>query len=99
MDRATYCRGSCRDLRAGFLVADEPTAHQDERHADQVMDVLAATTAHGGAVLVATHDDRVLARVERVLHLLDGRLTTGPVHGSVGWSVDRDGPTDPRLRG
>lgn len=58
-----------------FVVADEPTAHQDERHADQVMDVLAATTAHGAAVLVATHDDRLLARVDRVLHLLDGRLT------------------------
>ena len=60
-----------------FLVADEPTAHQDERHADQVMDVLAATAARGGALLVATHDDRVLARVDRVLGLLDGRLTTG----------------------
>jgi ABC-type lipoprotein export system ATPase subunit len=72
-----------------FLVADEPTAHQDERHADQVMEVLAATAAHGGAVLVATHDDRVLARVDRVLHLLDGRLTTG---------VDSGATAHPKLR-
>jgi putative ABC transport system ATP-binding protein len=82
-----------------FLVADEPTAHQDERHADQVMEVLAATTTRGGAVLVATHDDRVLARVERVLHLLDGRLTTGPVPGSTGGTVDSGRAIRPRWGG
>jgi len=59
-----------------LLVADEPTAHQDERHADQVMAVLADAAAAGGAVLVATHDDRLLAGVDRVLQLLDGRLVS-----------------------
>jgi putative ABC transport system ATP-binding protein len=57
-----------------LLVADEPTAHQDEYHADQVMALLAERAANGGAVLVATHDDRMLARVDRVVHLLDGKL-------------------------
>jgi putative ABC transport system ATP-binding protein len=57
-----------------LLVADEPTAHQDEYHADQVMALLAERASNGGAVLVATHDDRMLARVDRVLHLLDGEL-------------------------
>jgi putative ABC transport system ATP-binding protein len=64
-----------------LLVADEPTAHQDERHADQVMSLLAHTVAEGGAVLVATHDDRVLASVDRVIHLLDGRLVPASVGG------------------
>jgi len=62
-----------------LLVADEPTAHQDERHADQVMSVLAHVASEGGAVLVATHDDRLLASVDRVIHLLDGRLVTPSV--------------------
>ncbi len=57
-----------------LLVADEPTAHQDEHHADQVMALLAERAAQGGAVLVATHDARMLERVDRVLHLLDGEL-------------------------
>ncbi len=57
-----------------FLVADEPTAHQDERHADDVMERLVGVARNGGAVLVATHDERLLDRVDRVLHLLDGRL-------------------------
>ena len=57
-----------------LLVADEPTAHQDEYHADQVMALLAERASNGGAVLVATHDDRMLARVDRVVRLLDGKL-------------------------
>jgi putative ABC transport system ATP-binding protein len=57
-----------------LLVADEPTAHQDEHHADQVMALLAERASDGGAVLVATHDDRMLARVDRVVQLLDGKV-------------------------
>ena len=57
-----------------LLVADDPTAHQDEQHADQVMALLAERASNGGAVLVATHDERMLARVDRVVHLLDGKL-------------------------
>ena len=60
---------SCRPR---LLVADEPTAHQDERRADLVMDALREVAARGGAVLVATHDERLLARVDRTLHILDG---------------------------
>jgi len=62
-----------------LLVADEPTAHQDEDHADQVMALLAERASSGGAVLVATHDDRMLARMDRVLHLLDGKLVASDV--------------------
>ena len=58
-----------------LLVADEPTAHQDERRADMVMAVLRGVTALGGGVLVATHDERLLAQVDRVARMVDGRLT------------------------
>jgi len=57
-----------------LLAADEPTAHQDERHADMVMDVLAGVAAAGGAVLVLTHDTRLMDAVDRVVTILDGRL-------------------------
>jgi putative ABC transport system ATP-binding protein len=57
-----------------LLVADEPTAHQDEAHADLVMALLDEVAAAGGAVLVATHDERLLDRVDRVIRMRDGRL-------------------------
>ncbi len=60
-----------------LLVADEPTAHQDELRSDMVIGALARSAARGGAVLIATHDDRVLADVTRVVRILDGHVTDG----------------------
>lgn len=57
-----------------LVVADEPTAHQDEARADIVLSVLARVARDGGAVVVATHDERLLDQVDRVLQLVDGRL-------------------------
>jgi ABC-type lipoprotein export system ATPase subunit len=57
-----------------LVVADEPTAHQDESRADAVLAVLVRVARNDGAVLVATHDERLLDRVDRVLQLVDGRL-------------------------
>ncbi len=58
-----------------LLVADEPTAHQDELRSELVIAALGRAAARGGAVLVATHDDRVLAHVGRVIRILDGHVT------------------------
>ena len=56
------------------LVADEPTSHQDEDHALDVAALLHETAADGSAVLIATHDERVLAGVDRVVRIQDGHL-------------------------
>lgn len=61
-----------------LLVADEPTSHQDEGNADRVMEVLRGVADAGGAVLVATHDERLLAHAHRVVHLRDGRVHAVP---------------------
>lgn len=65
--RAVVCRPR-------LVVADEPTAHQDERRGVLVVDVLAEVAAAGGAVLVASHDPRVLRHTDRVVTLEDGRV-------------------------
>jgi putative ABC transport system ATP-binding protein len=75
--RAAVARAAA--CRPKLLVADEPTAHQDERRADMVMAVLRDVAARGGAVLVATHDDRLLAQMDRVARMSDGRLAAGEV--------------------
>ena len=58
-----------------LVIADEPTAHQDERNGERVMAVLSAVAAAGGGVLVATHDQRALDATDRVVRMSDGRLT------------------------
>lgn len=56
------------------LIADEPTAHQDERRARLIMGLLRGLADRGGAVLVASHDDVVLDDGDRRFDLDDGRL-------------------------
>ena len=58
------------------LLADEPTAHLDADRGQQVVDLLSAAVHEGArAGLIVTHDPRVAAQADRMLHIADGRLT------------------------
>ncbi|MDF1479641.1 ATP-binding cassette domain-containing protein [Leifsonia sp. H3M29-4] len=48
-------------LEPAVLLVDEPTASLDRRSADEVIAVLAGLAASGVAVLVAAHDERLIA--------------------------------------
>jgi putative ABC transport system ATP-binding protein len=57
------------------ILADEPTANLDTQTADGVLDALQAAAAdRAAAIVLATHDPRVMARAHRVVRLVDGRL-------------------------
>ena len=53
---------------ADLLLADEPTAHLDSETADQVAESL-VTLARGRTLIVATHDPRLAARMDRIVQL------------------------------
>ncbi|WP_336922180.1 ATP-binding cassette domain-containing protein [Aquipuribacter sp. SD81] len=55
-------------------VLDEPTGHQDDANVDRVVAALREAAAAGCCVLVATHDDRVVAAADRVVRLEGGRV-------------------------
>jgi ABC-type lipoprotein export system ATPase subunit len=60
-----------------FLLADEPTAHQDRKSAEEILETLAAAAAAGAVVIVTAHDPRILeagAEGGR-FQLVQGRLT------------------------
>jgi len=57
------------------LIADEPTGELDTDTGEQIISVLAEHT-DGRAVIVASHDERVLARTDRVIRLQDGRIVS-----------------------
>lgn len=73
--RAAVARAAASDPL--LLVADEPTSHLDEEALLAVVAVLRRAADRGSAVLVSTHDDRVLDRADRVVHLRDGRVVLG----------------------
>jgi putative ABC transport system ATP-binding protein len=61
------------------VLADEPTAALDSETAQAVMTLILSLKEKGAAVLVATHDDRVAKRGDRILRINDGRLITSEI--------------------
>jgi lipoprotein-releasing system ATP-binding protein len=56
-----------------LILADEPTGNLDEKTADIVFEqFVALVRAQGSAALVATHNERLAERMDRVLRLHDG---------------------------
>ncbi|MDE2428468.1 MAG: ABC transporter ATP-binding protein [Burkholderiales bacterium] len=61
--------------RPSLVIADEPTASLDSHTADQVLDLMRERGhAEGAAFVIASHDDRLTRRSDRIVSLLDGRL-------------------------
>jgi lipoprotein-releasing system ATP-binding protein len=61
--------------RPALVLADEPTGNLDEATADLVFaEFLRLVREEGSAALVATHNERIAARMDRVLRLHDGVL-------------------------
>lgn len=59
-----------------LVLADEPTGNLDEATADKVFaEFITLTRAQGSAALIATHNERLAARMDRVLRLHDGVLS------------------------
>ncbi len=58
-----------------LVLADEPTGNLDEHTADKVLaQFLQLVRGHGSAALVATHNERLAARMDRVVRLHEGVL-------------------------
>ena len=58
-----------------LVLADEPTGNLDEHTADAVLALfLGLVRGEGSAALVATHNERLAAKMDRVVRLHEGRL-------------------------
>ena len=61
--------------RPPLVLADEPTGNLDEATADVVLaEFLGLVRGEGSAALVATHNERLAAKMDRVVRLHEGRL-------------------------
>jgi len=58
-----------------IILADEPTASLDTKRGYEVMDLLAKQAKqHNKAVVLVTHDERMLSHCQRVIVMTDGKL-------------------------
>jgi lipoprotein-releasing system ATP-binding protein len=61
--------------RPPLVLADEPTGNLDEATADNVLaEFLKLVRGEGSAALVATHNERLAGKMDRVFRLHEGRL-------------------------
>ena len=66
-----------------LLVADEPTAHLDQRLSLEIMAIFASLKAEGRTLIIASHAPLVFTHpaVDRLLTLTDGKLVTSQPAG------------------
>ena len=71
--RVAIARALAKDPQ--ILFADEPTSALDGENGQVVIGLLRrAATEHGAAVICVTHDPRLEAWADRVIHLEDGKI-------------------------
>ncbi len=59
----------------GLLLADEPTGNLDSATGGQILDLLMRLRdAHGVTILLATHEQHLAARCDRLIRLSDGKV-------------------------
>jgi putative ABC transport system ATP-binding protein len=62
--------------RPSVIVADEPTANLDSENAQRIIDLMRSLNREfRTSFIFSTHDERLLASVDRKVHLQDGLIT------------------------
>jgi lipoprotein-releasing system ATP-binding protein len=66
-------------LRPELLLCDEPTGNLDSATGQQILDLLwELKDSTGQTYIIVTHDERLAARADRVVHMADGRIVDAP---------------------
>ena len=73
LQRACICRSMMNEPE--ILFADEPTGALNKSAAGEVMGELVKLNREGTSVLLVTHDSRVASSCDRIIYLLDGRIS------------------------
>jgi putative ABC transport system ATP-binding protein len=63
-----------------IIVADEPTGRLDSITAETIFRVFQELIDQGKTILMVTHDHSLARRVTRTIHLVDGEVSSQPVH-------------------
>jgi len=82
---------SCLALRPRLVILDEPTLGQDWRHLQQLMDFLVWLNRRGTAIILITHDYKLVYRyAQRVILMDSGRIS---LDGHNNLDVQKNMPT------
>jgi putative ABC transport system ATP-binding protein len=62
--------------RPVLLLADEPTGELDAATGEEILTLFGRVNKDGTTLVVVTHDERLAAQAGRVIHMMDGRITS-----------------------
>lgn len=65
-----------RALASGneLILADEPTGALDMNNGNEIMNILEQLNKQGKTLVVVTHDPKIAAHTQKILHMEDGRI-------------------------
>jgi len=67
-------------LNPSVILADEPTGNLDTKTGAEIIELMRKLNEQGGKTfIIVTHDSRIAESAERVLYLVDGRLSDVPI--------------------
>jgi putative ABC transport system ATP-binding protein len=70
--------------RPAIVLADEPTGNLDSATGESILELLQQLNSEDATILVITHDHNLAARLDRQVHVLDGRIVSdGAATGTV----------------
>lgn len=72
MQRVAIARALINQPR--LLLADEPTGNVDTKTRDSIFELFRELNADGLTIVLATHDYELATRIDRVIHLHEGRI-------------------------
>lgn len=58
-----------------YILADEPTGALDNKNTQEIMNIFEELRSEGKTIVLVTHDEEIAARGNRIIHLLDGKIT------------------------
>lgn len=73
LQRACICRAMMNHPK--LLFADEPTGAVNKAASEEIMEEFVRLNREGMSVLIVTHDSKVASRCDRVLYMVDGKIT------------------------
>lgn len=73
LQRACICRAMMNQPK--LLLADEPTGELNKAASEEIMEEFVRLNREGMSVLIVTHDSKVVSRCDRVLYMVDGKIT------------------------
>jgi len=78
--------GIARALVAGprVVFADEPTGNLDSKTAEDILRLLVELHHGGLTIVMVSHDDHIVRKADRVLHMIDGKIASDRIAGDSG---------------